>query len=450
LNSRFQLVGWFKLNTNPNTRSPYTYPETPLHYVWDKNKREWHKRKIASKTVARMYNVSTSDSERFHLRILLLHVIGATSFTDLKTYKGVTYSTFKEAALQRGLLLNDSEWQNCLEEASVFQMPSQLRQLFAYICIFQVPHNAAQLWESFKDLMSEDYLQDYSSHTAHQLALHDILSTFHLHGCSLSTFDLPNLDQNSLPKLNESTCTDIDREQVENMIAQANSEQRAIIDLILNLLQQNDTSRINAYFIDGPGGTDEKFVYQCLINSCMSVGIEVISVAWTGIAAMLLPNGRTVHSRMKLPLNLHEDSISAMKINSKEAASIRNAKLIIWDEAPMANMHALMCVNRLLQDIMGNAIPFGGKIIVLGGDFRQVLSVVPHGSRASTIQNSIKFSPLWSIFEVLKLTTNMRAKSEEKEFAKFLLEIGNGTYPCCESDNDDERVWTKQSSKLCG
>lgn len=168
----------------------------------------------------------------------------------------------------------------------------------------------------------------------------------------------------------------------------------------------------------------------------MLQSIEVISVAWTGIAAMLLPNGRTAHSRFKLPLNLHEHSISALKTNSKEAHIIRNVKLIIWDEAPMANMHALMCVNRLLQDIMGNDIPFGGKVIVLGGDFRQVLPVVPHGSRASTIQNSIKFSPLWPIFQTLKLTKNMRAKPEEKEFAKFLLEIGNGTYPCSEADEE--------------
>lgn len=29
----------------------------------------------------------------------------------------------------------------------------------------------------------------------------------------------------------------------------------------------------------------------------------------------------------------------------------------------MANMYALMYVDRLLQDIMGNAIPFGSKAI---------------------------------------------------------------------------------------
>jgi len=39
---------------------------------------------------------------------------------------------------------------------------------------------------------------------------------------------------------------------------------------------------------------------------------------------------------------------------------------------------------------MDNDVPFGGKTIVLGGDFRQVLPVIPHASRASTVQNSIK------------------------------------------------------------
>jgi hypothetical protein len=78
----------------------------------------------------------------------------------------------------------------------------------------------------------------------------------------------------------------------------------------------------------------------------MLEGFDVISVAWTGIAAMLLPNARTVHSYFELPLNLHKQSISELKANSKEAHRIENVRIIIWDEAPMANMHALMCINR--------------------------------------------------------------------------------------------------------
>jgi len=163
--------------------------------------------------------------------------------------------------------------------------------------------------------------------------------------------------------------------------------------------------------------------------------MQVISVAWIGIAAMLL-HGRTVHSRFKLPLNLHEHSVSGLKVNSKEVAIIRSAKLIIWDEVPMANKHSLMRINRLLKDIMSNDVSFSGKIIILVGDFRQVLPVVPHASRTATMQNSIKFSTLWPFFKVFKLTKNMRASADECEFANFLLEIGNGQYPT----NDDGLV----------
>ena len=328
-----ELMGWFKLNENPKTKSPYTYPDTPLHYVWDKSKRVWKKRKNSSKTVSRMYSVSPTDSERFHLRLLLLHVIRATSYVDLRTYKGIIYPTFKEAAMQRGLLLNDSEWQLCLEEASSFQMPVQLRQLFAYICIFQSSANALHLWSTFSEAMSEDYLRSQPTHIAYQLALQDISATLRLHGHNLSSFGLPEIDLNSLPQPMETSVNEsIDEAQVLEMVGRANEGQRVIIDHILELMLKNDTTTVNAYFIDGPGGTGKTFVYQCLISLCKLHVFEVISVAWTGIAAMLLPKGRTVTSRFKLPLNLHEHSISGLKINSKEATSIKNATIIIWDE----------------------------------------------------------------------------------------------------------------------
>jgi hypothetical protein len=106
------------------------------------------------------------------------------------------------------------------------------------------------------------------------------------------------------------------------------------------------------------------------------MGYDIIPVAWTGIAATLLSGGRTVHSRFKLPLILTDTSISSLKVNSKEASTIRKLKLIIWDEAPMASAYALIVVDRLLKDIMENDVFFSGKIIVLGGNFGQVLLVV--------------------------------------------------------------------------
>ena len=93
---------------------------------------------------------------------------------------------------------------------------------------------------------------------------------------------------------------------------------------------------------------------------------KVVSVAWTGIAATLLIEGRTVHSTFQLPLDLNDTSTSNMTLNSKEAVVLREADLIIWDEAPMGPIQAVNTIDRLLRKIMNNNFPFGGKVIVLG------------------------------------------------------------------------------------
>ena len=46
----------------------------------------------------------------------------------------------------------------------------------------------------------------------------------------------------------------------------------------------------------------------------------------------------------------------------------------------MTQRQAIEILDRTLQDIMGCIEPFGGKVIAFGGDFRQVLPVVPRGT----------------------------------------------------------------------
>nr|GEW91589.1 DNA helicase [Tanacetum cinerariifolium] len=60
----------------------------------------------------------------------------------------------------------------------------------------------------------------------------------------------------------------------------------------------------------------------------------VLAVASSGIVFLLLPYGRTAHSRFKIPLNLHEDCICNIK-SSQLADLLREFDLIIWDEVPM-------------------------------------------------------------------------------------------------------------------
>jgi hypothetical protein len=48
----------------------------------------------------------------------------------------------------------------------------------------------------------------------------------------------------------------------------------------------------------------------------------------------------------------------------------------------MTRRQAVETLDRSLQDIMGCIKPFRGKVMIFGGDFRQVLPVVPRGTRA--------------------------------------------------------------------
>jgi ATP-dependent DNA helicase PIF1 len=107
----------------------------------------------------------------------------------------------------------------------------------------------------------------------------------------------------------------------------------------------------------------------------------------------------------------------------------------------MMNRLCFEAFDRTMRDLMGKVNkanrkkPFGGKVVVLGGDFRQILPVIRKGSRGQIIKATICSSRrLWKHCKVLKLTQNMRLKSgttveeqnEIKAFADWLLKIGDG------------------------
>jgi hypothetical protein len=60
--------------------------------------------------------------------------------------------------------------------------------------------------------------------------------------------------------------------------------------------------------------------------------------------------------------------------------------------------------------------PFGGKVIVLGGDFRQITPVFNHANKIKIIKNTIKSGSLWKHFTILKLYINMRVEAGEQQF----------------------------------
>jgi len=75
------LTAWFQLNLNNPDARQYLYTEIPYHYVYVEKSGEYIKRTLGhEKVLPRIYSVSPRDTERFCLRLLLLHVRGKQSF----------------------------------------------------------------------------------------------------------------------------------------------------------------------------------------------------------------------------------------------------------------------------------------------------------------------------------------------------------------------------------
>ena len=98
----------------------------------------------------------------------------------------------------------------------------------------------------------------------------------------------------------------------------------------------------------------------------------------------------------------------------------------------MLDRFQLESLDRTLRDLMGKpSQAFGGKVLILAGDFRQCLPVVPGANRAEIVNHCINQSHLWKYFEVLRLTENMRVRASGdpvlEAFDQWTLSIGNGT-----------------------
>jgi hypothetical protein len=82
------LTAWFKLNIASPAARAYLYQDIPYHYIF--SRKQWLPRQRGEdRVISRIVSVSPRNVELWHLRSLLLHVPGATSFADLRTVNGI-------------------------------------------------------------------------------------------------------------------------------------------------------------------------------------------------------------------------------------------------------------------------------------------------------------------------------------------------------------------------
>ncbi|CAN1820802.1 ATP-dependent DNA helicase pif1 [Linum perenne] len=196
----------------------------------------------------------------------------------------------------------------------------------------------------------------------------------------------------------------------------------------------------NFFFLHGHGGTGKTYLYNCIISQIRSQAKIVLVVASAGIAATLLPDGVTAHSSFKIPLEVDNLSTCMVKKGTEIAELLKEATLIVWDEAPGPNY-----------------TPFGGKTVLLGGDFRQTLPVVPNGSREANVNASLPHSYLWKYCTLLQLSVNMHITGQSINncpifsgltFTEWVLAMGNGTLPSTANQSSAVPDWITIQSRF--
>lgn len=448
---------WMSINRDNMEARQLTYSEFPTKFVWNSSQKTWTMRR-SGRCVGRIYYVPPTAGEKYYLRMLLNIVRGCSSYEQIRTVNGVLYSTFKEACYALGLLEDDKEWDDCLKEAATWATGTQLRQLFSTILLHCDVVDPGRLWESNWKIISEDIIYKQQRilnfpqlHLADEqiqnYALLEIQNILLKSGKSLEEYQglsIPN--ENLMTQVNNRLITEelnYERfqmhEDYSRLLRGLNSDQKSIHDSVLQSIN-NGLGKL--FFVYGSGGTGKTYVWRTLLARVRSEGKIAIAVATSGIAALLLPGGRTAHSRFHIPLNPTEESTCSIKKGTQLAQLIMQTSLIIWDEAPMAHKYCFEAVDKSIRDIMETVAeecsnkPFGGITTVLGGDFRQILPVIQKGDRQDTIHACIKSSYLWEFCQVLSLKENMRLKSnnldsaslhELKKFADWILDIGDGT-----------------------
>ena len=90
--------------------------------------------------------------------MVLCVVKGAKSFEDLRTVDGVVCPTFKEAAICKGLLEDDTEHDATMAEAVTVASPKQLWQLFCFYLVHVPLQDPNALWQRYKGHMMEDFV----------------------------------------------------------------------------------------------------------------------------------------------------------------------------------------------------------------------------------------------------------------------------------------------------
>ncbi|XP_058742520.1 uncharacterized protein LOC131615017 [Vicia villosa] len=443
------FTSWLLANAQFEDATQLTYGQFVSKFVYVKKTRSWKPRKKGF-TIGRLIWVPPTTGELYYLRMMLTVVRGPKTYEDIRKIGEKQYDSFRDACFAMGFLEDDREYIGAIKEASQWGSGHFLRKLFIVMLLSGTVNRPAYVWNKTWELLSDGILHAQrilasnkalvlTEEQTKTLKLIEIEKLLQANRRSLKDFKpIPYPDEYVLQQLGNRLIYEERNYDVDLMKSEFDklfNEQRNIFDKIMFAVNKQ---KGGVFFLHGYGGTGKTYMWKTLATALRSKHRIVLTVASSGIASLLLPGGRTAHSKFKLPVPTLENSTCKIEYNDEYGQLLRETDLIIWDEAPMASKFCFEALDKTLKDVMStgsnSTLIFGGKVVVFGGDFRQILPVIPRGSRSDIVHATINASYIWHSCQVLTLTKNMRLKGgrtdEEKkeidQFSKWLLKLGEG------------------------
>nr|GEV01626.1 uncharacterized protein [Tanacetum cinerariifolium] len=313
---------------------------------------------------------------------------------------------------------------------------------------FHLPNqNAITLRDSEKN--REEQIRNY--------CLMEIRDSLHIYGRSLSDFkELPEPDPSLLANkdnrlIREALDFNIRKSKAvrQHLHSLLNPEQQLIYE---DVVQSVDNKKGNFYFVYGPRGTRNTFLYKTIISRLRQDQLIVLAVASSGIASLLLQVGRTAHSRFVIPLKLMENSTCGIKQNTQLAKLMQKeypAKIhvrsklhylpLIKDRLNEAR-HSLFrttCFGPCL-DISGHSLHFGRRQFCLVTGFKfGLISLREHRNGDIPFRNRLFPKKIGYGVKIINVLAFI---DDEEKFSKTPIELSSTKAERQSSCNGDEGI----------
>ena len=181
-----KLTDFFELNKRDKLANGITYPDLPKYYTWSQTNKQWQRclqghrdehKLLMTNSLGSIPTISLSphQSELYHLRMLLRHKTGSTTYEQLRTIDDHKCPTFQAACLQMGLLDHYNERNWVMEEASSIRFGPQLREVFCTILLYCMPADPLPFWNMRKYKLAEDIMRSKQETTMSMQAMHEVL-----------------------------------------------------------------------------------------------------------------------------------------------------------------------------------------------------------------------------------------------------------------------------------